>query len=78
MPRTRGASAPGHRSLLANSSPIQVIAATSFREHDGPTLVDWACDVEAAERARREFNLVRLNKVGGDYEIVHHTWRSHA
>jgi hypothetical protein len=51
--------------------PIRVFVAMSFREHDEPTLVDyWHAMLRAAERARREFSLVRLNEIDGDYEIV--------
>jgi len=65
-PRSQAAAHSGQ-----NPSAIRVFVAMSFREHDEPTLVDyWHAMLRAAERARRQFNLVRLDEIDGDYEIV--------
>jgi hypothetical protein len=43
----------------------------SFREEEEPTLVDyWQAMLRAAARARREFKLIRLDQLEGDYDIV--------
>jgi hypothetical protein len=43
----------------------------SFREEEEPALVDyWQAMLRAAERACREFKLIRLDEVEGDYDIV--------
>jgi nucleoside 2-deoxyribosyltransferase len=43
----------------------------SFREEEEPALVDyWQAMLRAADKARREFSLIRLDQVEGDYEIV--------
>jgi nucleoside 2-deoxyribosyltransferase len=48
----------------------------SFRECDEPRLVDyWRAMWRAAERARREFKLVRIDEIDGDYEIVERIYR---
>lgn len=53
------------------SGVIPVFVAMPFREREEPTLVDyWHAMQRAAEGARRDFNLVRLDEVDGDYEIV--------
>jgi hypothetical protein len=58
------------------SSPVRVFVAMSFRERDEPALIDyWHAMLRAAERARREFILVRLDKLDGDYEIVERIYR---
>jgi len=57
--------------VLPESGPIQVFVAMSFREEEEPALVDyWQAMRRAAEKARREFNLIRLDQVEGDYEII--------
>jgi hypothetical protein len=58
------------------SSVIRVFVAMSFRQREEPTLVDyWHAMQRAAKRARREFNLVRLDEVDGDYDIVDRIYR---
>ena len=58
------------------SGLIRAFVAMSFREHDEPTLIDyWHAMLRAAERARREFYLVRVDKVEGDYEVVDRIYR---
>ena len=48
----------------------------SFREQDEPALVDdWHAMQRAAERARPDFVLVRLDDLDGDYEIVDRIYR---
>lgn len=48
----------------------------SFREEEEPALVDyWQAMLRAAEKARREFDLIRLDQVEGDYEIVERIYR---
>ena len=43
----------------------------SFREEEEPALVDyWQAMLRAAEQARREFSLIRVDQVEGDYDIV--------
>lgn len=65
-PQRRAAAQSPHE-----SSPVRVFVAMSFRERDEPALVDyWHAMRRAAERACREFILVRLDEVEGDYEIV--------
>jgi nucleoside 2-deoxyribosyltransferase len=62
----RGAARSAH-----GSDPIQAFVAMSFREDDEPVLVDyWHAMLRAAKRARREFDLIRLIEIDGDYEIV--------
>jgi Putative DNA-binding domain len=56
---------------LPEEGPIRVFVAMSFREEEEPALVDyWQAMLRAAERARREFKLIRLDEVEGDYDIV--------
>jgi nucleoside 2-deoxyribosyltransferase len=56
---------------LPRSGPIRVFVAMSFREEEEPALVDyWQAMLRAAEKARREFTLIRLDQVKGDYDIV--------
>lgn len=56
---------------LPSSGPIRVFVAMSFRDEEEPALVDyWNAMLRAAEKARREFVLIRLDQVEGDYEIV--------
>jgi hypothetical protein len=63
-PSTSSASLPGE-------GPIRVFVAMSFREEEEPALVDyWQAMLRAAERACREFKLIRLDEVEGDYDIV--------
>jgi nucleoside 2-deoxyribosyltransferase len=58
------------------SDPTQVFVAMSFREEDEPALVDyWHAMLRAADKAHREFTLVRLDQVDGDYEIVDRIYR---
>ncbi len=58
------------------SGPIRVLVAMSFHEQDEPALVDyWHAMLRAAEKARREFIVVRLDQVEGDYEIVDRIYR---
>jgi hypothetical protein len=57
--------------LIPKSGPVRVFVAMSFRDHDEPPLTDyWCAMLRAAERARQEFKLVRVNEVEGDYEVV--------
>jgi nucleoside 2-deoxyribosyltransferase len=70
-PQRRTAARSTHK-----SSPVRVFVAMSFRERDEPALIDyWHAMLRAAERARREFILVRLDKLDGDYEIVERIYR---
>jgi hypothetical protein len=63
-PSTSSASFPGE-------GPIRVFVAMSFREEEEPALVDyWQAMLRAASQARREFKLIRLDEVEGDYDIV--------
>lgn len=76
MSRTMASQRGADARSAPRASPIQVFVAMSFREHDEPTLVDyWQAMLRAAGRARREFNLVRLDEVDGDYEIVDRIYR---
>ena len=61
----------GSREFLSESDPIQVFVAMSFREEEEPALVDyWQAMLRAAERARRTFELRRIDLIEGDYDIV--------
>jgi hypothetical protein len=56
---------------LPDEGPIRVFVAMSFREEEEPALVDyWQAMLRAAKQARREFKLIRLDEVEGDYDIV--------
>jgi nucleoside 2-deoxyribosyltransferase len=70
-----GLSAGGAANLPA-VSPVRVFVAMSFREEEEPALVDyWQAMLRAAEQANREFSLMRLDYVAGDYEIVDRIYR---
>jgi hypothetical protein len=61
----------GSREFLSESDPIRVFVAMSFREEEEPALVDyWQAMLRAAERARRNFELRRIDLIEGDYDIV--------
>lgn len=68
-----------HRAVVGSaqsSSPVRVFVAMSFRDQEEPALVDyWHAMQRAAERAHPEFELVRLDKLDGDYEIVDRIYR---
>jgi nucleoside 2-deoxyribosyltransferase len=71
LQRLIAADQPTSAESLPRSGPIQIFVAMSFREEEEPSLVDyWQAMLRAAEKARREFNLIRLDQVEGDYEIV--------
>src|SRR6185437_4438360 len=56
---------------LPRSGPIRVFVAMSFREEQEPALADyWQAMMRAAAQARRDFNLIRLDQVEGDYDII--------
>jgi nucleoside 2-deoxyribosyltransferase len=56
---------------LPQSSPIRVFVAMSFHEEEEPALVDYfQAMLRAAEKAHREFTLIRLDHVEGDYAII--------
>jgi nucleoside 2-deoxyribosyltransferase len=56
---------------LPSSRPVRVFVAMSFREEEEPALADyWQAMLRAAKQAQREFSLVRLDQIEGDYEIV--------
>jgi hypothetical protein len=62
---------PGASAPLSNVSEIRVFVAMSFREEEEPALGDyWQAMLRAAEKARRDFRLIRVDEVEGDYEIV--------
>jgi nucleoside 2-deoxyribosyltransferase len=49
----------------------RIFVAMSFRDNEEPALVDyWHAMQRAATRARGDFDLRRIDKVEGDYEIV--------
>jgi hypothetical protein len=49
----------------------RTFVAMSFREEEEPALVDyWHAMQRAAKRARGDFDLRRIDKVEGDYDIV--------
>jgi len=76
MSRTRAPQQQTAAHLASRPHPVRVFVAMSFRELAEPTLVDyWHAMLRAAKRARREFNLVRLNEIDGDYEIVDRMYR---
>ena len=57
--------------FLPGEGPVRVFVAMSFREEEEPALVDyWQAMLRAADQARREFKLIRLDEVEGDYDIV--------
>lgn len=61
----------GSREFLSESDPIRVFVAMSFREEEEPALVDyWQAMLRAAKRARRNFDLRRVDLVEGDFDIV--------
>jgi Putative DNA-binding domain len=61
----------GERSVSGKSEPIRVFVAMSFREEEEPALADyWQAMLRAAEKSCREFNLIRVDQVEGDYDIV--------
>jgi hypothetical protein len=56
---------------LPEEGPVRVYVAMSFREEEEPALVDyWQAMLRAAKQAHREFKLIRLDEVEGDYDIV--------
>jgi nucleoside 2-deoxyribosyltransferase len=56
---------------LTGPGAIRVFVAMSFREEEEPALVDyWHAMLRAAEKSRREFNLIRMDNAEGDYDIV--------
>lgn len=56
---------------LPASGPVRAFVAMSFREEEEPALVDYFQAMQrAAQRARRDFSLRRVDQVEGDYEIV--------
>ena len=62
--------------FLPQWDPVRVFVAMSFQDLEEPTLVDyWYAMLRAAERARQEFKLVRLNEIEGGYEIVDRIYR---
>jgi nucleoside 2-deoxyribosyltransferase len=61
---------------LPRSDPIRVFVAMSFREEEEPALVDYfQAMLRAAEKARREFTLIRLDQVEGDYAIIERIYK---
>jgi hypothetical protein len=53
------------------SVPLRVFVAMSFREEEEPELVDyWQAMVRAAEKARRDFTLIRIDQIDGDYDVA--------
>jgi hypothetical protein len=67
-----GAKRVHHRPPYRNCGAItKVFVAMSFRDNEEPALVDyWYAMQRAAMRARGEFELRRIDKVEGDYEII--------
>jgi hypothetical protein len=62
---------PGSSGSLPAVGEIRVFVAMSFREDEEPALVDyWQAMQRAADSARRDFRLIRVDEVEGDYEIV--------
>lgn len=58
------------------SGPIRVFVAMSFREEEEPALADyWQAMLRAARKSRREFDLVRVDQVEGDYDIVDRVYK---
>jgi nucleoside 2-deoxyribosyltransferase len=48
----------------------------SFREEEEPALADyWQAMLRAARKSRREFELVRVDQVEGDYDIVDRVYK---
>jgi hypothetical protein len=63
--------APGSQEFLSESDPIRVFVAMSFREEEEPALVDyWEAMLRAAKGAHRNFDLRRIDRLEGDYDIV--------
>lgn len=55
---------------------IRAFVAMSFREEEEPALIDyWQAMLRAAEKANRDFQLVRVDEVEGDYEIVEQLYK---
>jgi hypothetical protein len=66
----------GSSGTLPIAGEIRVFVAMSFREEEEPALVDyWQAMLRAAEKARRDFQLTRVDEVEGDYEIVEQFYR---
>jgi nucleoside 2-deoxyribosyltransferase len=66
----------GSREFLSESDPIRVFVAMSFREEAEPALVDyWQAMLRAASRARRNFDLKRVDMLEGDYDIVEQIYK---
>jgi hypothetical protein len=66
----------GSSGTLPIAGESRVFVAMSFREEEEPALVDyWQAMLRAAEKARRDFQLTRVDEVEGDYEIVEQLYR---
>jgi hypothetical protein len=71
--RANGGGKRAHRrSSYCNSHAVtKVFVAMSFRDTEEPALVDyWHAMERAAMRAHGDFELRRIDKVAGDYEII--------
>lgn len=61
---------------LPGSGPIRVFVAMSFREEEEPALADyWQAMLRAAGKSRREFDLIRVDQVEGDYDIIDRVYK---
>jgi nucleoside 2-deoxyribosyltransferase len=66
----------GSSGALPILGKIRVFVAMSFREEEEPALVDyWQAMLRAAEKAQRDFQLIRVDEVEGDYEIVEQLYK---
>jgi Schlafen, AlbA_2 len=66
----------GSSGTLPIVGKIRVFVAMSFREEEEPALVDyWQAMLRAAEKAQRDFQLIRVDEVEGDYEIVEQLYK---